>query len=113
MGAIILRKRVYRRNPPAQMPMVIMISVSLGRYSRISPRGDGTKAGMIIPIPFSIQIPRKARTQARLNQLYSEQQEGVSRMMAAVTLNPMAVQIQGWSLAKPCRPRNRYRAEAA
>ena len=46
------------------MPRQTRISFVVGTYSTISPSGDGMKAGMIRPMPFSIQMPTIIATHA-------------------------------------------------
>ena len=55
---------VKSSKPRAQIPMEMANSGKVGVYSNISPRGVGMNPGTTRPIPFSIQMPTKASTQA-------------------------------------------------
>ena len=65
MGSTILRIAVNRSNPMDQIPIDTRISIVVGAYSHISPKGAGMNPGIINPIPFSIQMPTMIRTQPK------------------------------------------------
>ena len=75
--------------------MQIRVSFQVGKYSTISPSGVGKKPGTISPMPFSIQIPRKAKTQATFNKRIFLARGGTIKIKAATTSAAMADHIHG------------------
>ncbi len=102
-----LASSVKTSKPSAQIPSEINTSPQLGEYSNPSPSGVGTNPGTTSPIPFSIQTPTMASTQARLNKARRFLSEWMVRITAATPSRAMALQIQGTSLFAPFRPRYR------
>ena len=82
-----------------------IIVAFVGLYSTTSPKGVGTKAGMISPIPFSIQIPTKSRIQAGKSTLGLFLPGFQISVNVPKTFMLIAVQIQGTRAEEPLSPK--------